>query len=141
MAYIDCDEDKKVQTHKLCKDKGDIAWSMWLLRIQIFFTHVSAEGISKHTNMTLTGKTRLTNRKLQIFFRTPKLSKASKELLDQMDMTKQLNEALLEEVKENEVAIAKLDEKEKKLVEIIKDLKQKLAILENTTKSETFIML
>ena len=91
--------------------------------------------------MTLTGKTRLTNRKLQIFFRTPKLSKASKELLDQMDMTKQLNEALLEEVKENEVAIAKLDEKEKKLVEIIKDLKQKLAILENTTKSETFIML
>jgi hypothetical protein len=47
-----------------------------------------------------------------------------------MDLTEKLNEALLEEVKENEVAIAKLEEKEKKHVQIIKDLKQKIGILE-----------
>ena len=63
--------------------------------------------------------------------RKPQLNKASKERSDKMDMTEKLNEALLEEVKENEVAIAKLEEKkEEKHVEIIKELKQKIGILE-----------
>ena len=84
----------------------------------------------------MTGKPRLTKRKLQTsndenIARKPQLNKASKERSDKMDMTEKLNEALLEEVKENEVAIAKLEEKkEEKHVEIIKELKQKIGILE-----------
>ena len=60
----------------------------------------------------------------------PQINKTNEDLLDQMDLTKQLNEALLEEVKENDIAIAKLEEKEKKHVKIIEDLKQKMSILE-----------
>ena len=44
------------------------------------------------------------------------------DLLDQMDLMKQLNDALLEDVKSNEEAIAILEGKEKKYMDTIKNL-------------------
>ena len=72
-----CGESIRVHTHKLCKGK-----------------HPSTP--------SLTGKPRLTKRKLQTsndenIAPKPKLIKAIKELSDQMDMTEKLNNTLLEE--------------------------------------------
>ena len=45
--------------------------------------------------------------------------------LEDMHLLKELNEALLEEVKSNEETILNLKKKEKKSVETIKDLEEK----------------
>ena len=80
--------------------------------------------------MTLTSKTRLGKRKLEINGTAPKTSSKSKaELLDELEemhLLKELNEALLEEVKTNEETITNLKKKEKKSVEAIKNLEQKI---------------
>ena len=106
--------------------------------------------------MTLPNKTRLAKRKLEIkevrkekqtatskkhdkkCFTvenpSPKVSNKTKaEILEDMDLMKQLNDALLEEVKANEEAIAKLERKEKKYIADIKDLEQKLEISNRST--------
>ena len=97
--------------------------------------------------MTLPNKTRLAKRKLEIkevrkdkqtgtsknhdkkcFIIqdvAPKSSNKTKaEIFDDMDLIKQLNDALLEEVKTNEEAIANLERKEKKYVADIKELEK-----------------
>ena len=80
--------------------------------------------------MTLPSKTRLGKRKLEINGIAPKTSSKSKaELLDELEemhLLKELNEALLEEVKTNEETITNLKKKEKKSVEAIKNLEQKI---------------
>ena len=56
----------------------------------------------------------------------PKTSNKTKvALLEEMHLMKQLNDALLEEVKENEEKIANLNKKEQKFLAVIKDLKEK----------------
>ena len=90
--------------------------------------------------MTLPGKTRLAKRKLEIKeVRKEKQTVTSKkhdkncfkdenaEDSKDIDLLKQLNDALLEEVKSNEKAIENLKKKEKKYEQDIEDLKQKLA--------------
>ena len=57
----------------------------------------------------------------------PKTSPKTKiELLEEMHLLKELNEALLEEVKSNEETIANLENKERKFVEAIKALEDKI---------------
>ena len=50
------------------------------------------------------------------------------DLLDKIDLMKQLNDALLEEVKRNEEATSILDGKEKKYVDAIISLEERLEI-------------
>ena len=81
--------------------------------------------------MTITNKTKLGKRKLEVVKDTPAPKTSTKtkaELLlelEDMHLLKELNEALLEEVKSNEETILNLKKKEKKSVETIKDLEEK----------------
>ena len=102
--------------------------------------------------MVITSKTRLGKRKLEIkevrkenqittskkhdkkcFAPTsmeevsaPRKPETKSELLDKMKLTQQLNDALLEEVKNNEEAIVILEGKEKKHIAIIKSLEERI---------------
>ena len=116
--------------------------------------------------MVLTSKTRLGKRKLEIKeVRKEKQVVASKkhdnkcfkatetstkdeisatrkpqtkaDLIDQMDLMKQLNDALLEEVKSNEEAIAILEGKEKKYMDTIKSLKEQVEKLGRETSPKS----
>lgn len=60
------------------------------------------------------------------------------DLLDKMDLTEQLNDALLEEVKNNEKAIQILEDKEKKYVERIKILEERVEFLKKKSSPESF---
>ena len=97
--------------------------------------------------MTLPTKSRLAKRKLEIKeVRKEKQTVTSKKhdkncyddknlevVDDDTDLLKKLNDALLEEVKANEKAIENLKKKEKKYLEDIKDLKQRLEKGKKTT--------
>ena len=56
----------------------------------------------------------------------PKKPETKSDLLDNMELTKQLNDALLEEVKNNEDAIVILEGKEKKHLAVIKSLEERI---------------
>ena len=80
--------------------------------------------------MTFTAKTRQAKRKLETKEDKNTASESSGKTIDivsdDRDLTQELNDALLEEVKNNEKAIANLERKEKKHLEDIKQLKLKL---------------
>ena len=102
--------------------------------------------------MTYTNKTRLAKRKLEIkevrkdkqtvtskkhdkaCFENDKIAdnvpltfaKTKAAFLEEMNMLKQLNEALLEDVKTSDEKIATLEKKEKMFLETIKELKEKM---------------
>ena len=59
------------------------------------------------------------------------------DLIDQMDLMKQLNDALLEEVKSNEEAIATLAGKEKRYLYTIERLKQQVEKLGRETSQKS----
>ena len=97
--------------------------------------------------MTLPSKNRLAKRKLEIKeVRKEKQTVTSKkhdkncfkdkivEDSEDLDYLKQLNDALLEDVKSTEKEIENLKKKEKKYEEEIKDLKQKLVKRKQITK-------
>ena len=58
------------------------------------------------------------------------------ELLEEMNLLKPLNDALLEEVKSNEETIANLEKKEKKAVQDIKNLQQKSGTTKPTSTNK-----
>ena len=79
--------------------------------------------------MALTTKTKLAKRKRD----ENSSNKTKAELLEDMNLMKELNDALLEEVKANEAKISNLEKKEKKSLEDIKNLEQKLGSRKQTT--------
>ena len=112
--------------------------------------------------MTYTNKTRLAKRKLEIkevrkdkqittskkhdktcfeiAENTPKTSTKTKAaLLEEMDMLRQMNEALLEDVQTSDKQIANLEKKEQMFQETIKELKEKLSKQNPTDKIITSI--
>ena len=56
----------------------------------------------------------------------PRKPQTKADLIDKMDLMQQLNDALLEEVKSNEEALAILEEKEKKYIDTIKSLEERV---------------
>ena len=88
--------------------------------------------------MTFTAKTRQAKRKLETKEDKNTASESSGKTIDivsdDRDLTQELNDALLEEVKNNEKAIANLERKEKKHLEDIKQLKLKLEKSKQTNK-------